>query len=268
MSDIRELFKFTEVANGNEYFVTSGQTDIDFGGNIYQARPLNRGKYDDSEKMQKQNLIIKMSLDDPIVQRLFSVYTDTLFEMDFSEYDTEAQLTNSVWIGRLIAVNPMQSDCELKFESIYTSMRRLGAAAKMTITCRHALFGEGCGLNRVDFETVADVTDLTGLVVTATQAANEADGFYSGGTLRDSAGFLRRISSHVGTQLTLSRPINSLIDEIEQNGYAGLQVNISPGCPKISSICDSRFGNLLNFGGFEYMPFTSPFEGSVVKEIS
>lgn len=268
MADIRELFTFYEVATGNSYYLTSGQKHVDYGGDFYEARALKRGQFQDTDKMQKQDLKLLINLDNPLIVRWLRNSVDTVIQLTLAEYNADTGAYSIRWIGRLTTMNPKSADCELVFESVYTSMRRLGAAPKMNITCRHTLFGSRCGLDRETFGVVADVTDVTELVVTATQAAAQPDGYYAGGSLKDAAGFQRRINAHTGSLLSLSRPLLSLVDEIEQNGYTGLQVTLYPGCPKNSATCDSRFNNLLNFGGFEYMPYTNPFEGSIVKEVT
>jgi len=221
-----QLFRFSELATGTLFHVTSSEEPQNFQGETFEPFATNRGKFEISDKLNKQTVKITMSLDNPLTRRWLNFINDTVVEVDIYTVPipNDGSDINVSWTGRLSAVQPKTKDCDFVFESTFAQMRNLGLSANMEITCRHALFDSGCRVTRASVEETRAVTDLAGLNVTVPDAALKNDNFYSGGALRDNAGFLRRISSHTGDQLILSRPLPTLVAEIEQNGYVGLTV--------------------------------------------
>ncbi|WP_269915579.1 phage BR0599 family protein [Acinetobacter sp. HY1485] len=41
-------------------------------------------------------------------------------------------------------------------------------------------------------------------------------------------------------------------------------VSIYPGCDKLNTTCTDKFNNILNFGGFPFMPSSNPFVGTII----
>jgi hypothetical protein len=50
--------------------------------------------------------------------------------------------------------------------------------------------------------------------------------------------------------------------------FNGIQVddvvNVSLGCNRTLDHCQNRFNNLINYGGFPYVPIKSPFGGTML----
>lgn len=65
----------------------------------------------------------------------------------------------------------------------------------------------------------------------------------------------RMLESQVGTLLTVFGTTERLTE--------GDVVSLYPGCDRSPTICDEKFDNLDNFGGFPFMPGESPF-GTVI----
>jgi hypothetical protein len=41
-------------------------------------------------------------------------------------------------------------------------------------------------------------------------------------------------------------------------------VKIYPGCDRTKETCNDKFSNILNYGGFAWIPAKSPFDGSSI----
>jgi hypothetical protein len=50
--------------------------------------------------------------------------------------------------------------------------------------------------------------------------------------------------------VTLVNPIPGLVAAV---GAGATNVKIAPGCPLARSVCNDRFANILNFGGFPFI---------------
>jgi len=133
---------------------------------------------------------------------------------------------------------------------------------------RHALYRRGCNLNDYDFAIAGTVTAASGFLVTINDLidSNIEDGYFTGGMIETADGFLRYITQHSGTTLTLVRPLQALEDEV--NGSSGLaNVILYPGCDHTRNTCKAKFNNLANFGGFPWIPGKNPFGNDVSGSI-
>jgi hypothetical protein len=48
------------------------------------------------------------------------------------------------------------------------------------------------------------------------------------------------------------------------NSYGSQTVNLYPGCNKSMDHCINRFDNILNYGGFPWIPGKNPFGGTSI----
>ena len=124
--------------------------------------------------------------------------------------------------------------------------------------CNHVLYDSGCGIDQSLFKHTGAVTDVTGNVITVTGADGEANGYYAGGFVKpDGLDDFRLILKHEGKELTLLLPFPIDVD--------GVDVDIYAGCDhKIDGHCQSRFDNVIEFGGFGFIPLKNPFTTKLV----
>lgn len=259
----KELYRFVEGSTIWTYTSSDEEETYDSGSGaeLYTKRAIGRSEVESKTDLSKANLDVNFFIDDAVARRWMvdkveAVVTLTIFEKD-ENGDIAVQ-----WKGRMAGVKPKTTEITLTFESIFTSLRRPGLRARYLRTCRHSLYGRGCTLDKDDFAIAATATAASGLQVTVTEAASQPDGTYATGMIKAPDGTLRFITNHQGTTLTLVRPIGSLTTAI---GLSGPQaVTIYPGCNRTRAICDSRFDNLPNYGGFDWIPLRNPFDGSSI----
>ncbi|AKU43206.1 hypothetical protein RCSPARTAN_23 [Rhodobacter phage RcSpartan] len=261
MTATKELYRFVEGDSAFIYTVTSADVQAVYSGETYEPVAIGRDEVESKGEMARDNIKVSLSLQNPVARKWFLSSLDFPLTLTiFSQTDDE---TETEWKGRLASVSPKKSVIEFTFESVFTSMRRMGLRQRYQITCPHALYGRGCNLEKNDFDTTGSVTNVTNAVVTVPAAAGFADGYFSSGIFEDNAGNLRFILSHVGSQLTLIRPMNDLINYANANGYP-IACRIFPGCDRTTTTCKNRFDNLNNYGGFPFIPGKNPFGGSSI----
>lgn len=262
----KELYRFVEGDSGAIYTVTNADEtevyDAGDGAETYAPVEIGRDEAVGKGNMERANVTISFALSNERVMNWFTSSLDfpitvTIFSKDEETYEVE-------WKGRLASVTPEKSTLKFVFESVFTSMRRMGLRQRYQITCPYSLYGDGCGLDKEDFDTSGAITNVTNNVVTFPAADAFADGYFNAGIFEDNVGNLRFITSHVGDQLTLIRPMNPLLAYIAENGYTGLTGRIFPGCDRSTQTCNDKFNNLLNHGGFPFMPNKNPFSGSSI----
>lgn len=262
----KELYRFVEGGTGFIYTVTSSDEEETYdagdGAELYVPITIGRDEVQGKGEMTRQNLTISFSIDNEVAKRWFVSSLD--FPLTITVFSKENDEVEVEWKGRLASVAPKKSQIDFVFESVFTSMRRMGLRQRYQANCPHALYGKGCNLNKESFDVSGAVTFAENAVVTMPAAAAYADGYFSSGIFEDMDGNLRFIVSHVGSTLTLIRPMNTLLQYIADNGYGGLTCRIFPGCDRSTDVCHNRFNNLLNHGGFPFMPRKNPFGGSSI----
>jgi uncharacterized phage protein (TIGR02218 family) len=104
------------------------------------------------------------------------------------------------------------------------------------------------------------VDEAHGSIVTASEFASFADGWFTGGFIEfvTPQGFLetRMINRHLGASIRLLTPVLGML--------AGDPVVAYPGCRRTVRDCIDKFNNYENYGGFPHIPGRSPYDGNPV----
>lgn len=244
------LYAFTDAAGTTR--LTNAASAVTYDGNSYSVSSISHGEITQSGEMSKDAL----SLDFPsnnafartfLVSQLDASTTLTIIRLHTTDLDAEGVV---YWKGRVASAKASGQTITLECESIFTSMRRPGLRARYQRTCRHDLYGTGCGLDPENFDVSGTVSAISGKVITVAVADDQADGYYRGGMVRAEDGTLRGIREHVGQLLTLSSTASIA------NGDT---VQLYPGCDRLTETCRVKFSNLLNYGGFPEIPSDNPF---------
>jgi len=166
-----------------------------------------------------------------------------------------------VWVGSVASVSIAQDDrAEIKCTSFEASLQRNLLKHTYNRNCRHAIYSKECGLNKDNYRVTGTITAMDGasiVVQLASQPQGSLNyGFIEWPSMNNFATETRGIDYVDGTRIHLI------------GGSAGLKVGqtirLYPGCDQSSHTCRQVFNNLINYGGFSYLPGKSPFDGSPV----
>lgn len=273
MSTKVEMYRFVEQGRTESevWTFTSGDEPVEYMGETYTPVPIGRSEAETKSELSRANIEVKMDLDNPVGQRWLHDHVEAMVTLTIFERDEDDEVS-VVWKGRLSGVKPTMSEIVLSFESVFTSLRRPGLRARYQRSCRHMLYSRGCGVDKEAWAVKGVPTAINGLVVTVPEAAAYPDGYFTTGILEGPDGTLRFITNHVGNQLTLLRPFESLAKALALDGYGlsygkyygGAAVRMFPGCDRTRGTCHGRFNNLMNYGGFDWIPIRNPFDGSSI----
>jgi len=262
-----ELYRF--VRGAQTWTLTSANEQIVYNSETYAPAVIGRGNRESRSELSRASLSVTIDIDEALSQDVLSYYGDevmflTLFINTNGTYQTG-------WKGRLVSKSPKGQELGLSVESLFTTLRRAGVMARYQKTCRHALYRLGCNLDQEDFADELLLVSASGNQVTVVGAAASGDGFYTGGMVRapqdDS---LRWVTGHTGEVLTMARAFEALNDsefgygENYGNFYGGYTVKVYPGCDHTRPTCVSKFNNVVNYGGFPWIPSLNPFSGRSV----
>lgn len=258
MSSI-DLFKI--VVGARTWRLTSAEKPQTYLDEFYTPTAMGRGETESKNSLAKANLDVKLPLGHELSVRLLTSLYDEVVSLTLFNDDGEDVAV--VWKGRLASIKPENTHLTLMFESIFTSLRRPGLRARFQKSCRHALYFPGCNLNMADFEVPATLSAISGTTLTVPEAASQADGYYIGGMAQAADGTLAFITNHVGDQIVVQRVPYPFITQLEEEG-AGTAISIYPGCDHRRATCIAKFNNLLNYGGFDWIPRKNPMGGSSI----
>lgn len=257
-----ELYRFVEGSLVDTQ--TSGNKPIVYdagdGDETYTPYSIGRGVVEVKNELSKAQLEVKLALNNPVAQRYLSAIVDTVLTL--TVFQQTNSTTNVVWKGRLQKVKLTNKAVSLIFESIFTSLRRPGLRARWQKSCRHSIYGPGCGVDKATMLVADAVVSIDGAVIEMTDLSAFEAGYFTGGIIQtQDNNVMRYILNHTGNVLTLSRPFEHLQALFDAGPVS---VNLYPGCPKNMTACDGTFDNLDNFGGFPWIPPKNPMGGSSI----
>jgi len=258
-----ELYRFTEQGSDDIWTVTSADSVQVYGGERYLPVSIDRSGTEIKNDLAKANLTVTLSIDNEMALKWLNDNGELIVGMVIFTKN-KAGVTNVTWKGRLASTIPGATTIQLKFESIFTSLRRPGLRARYQRSCRYTLYGRGCTLDAEDFALTSAVSASPGeRTLTCTVASTKPDGFYVGGMLRSPSGAPSYIVDHVGSLIKVQR----MSHQLQQSILAGFPFNVKlyPGCDHSRATCNSaKFDNGINYGGFDFIPVKNPTGGSSI----
>jgi len=121
-------------------------------------------------------------------------------------------------------------------------------------TCRWSLGSAACGVTLSSFTTacVVTVVDSSRLIFQSDNVA-QTDNYYDYGLITWTVGANTGLTSEVKTytqtlgifELQLKTPFDVAVDD---------EFSVCAGCDKLAATCKTKFSNLVNFGGFPFIP--------------
>lgn len=167
-----------------------------------------------------------------------------------------------VWLGQVVSVQENADEtATIKCQQIAITLKRGGLRMTWQRGCIHALYDQNCRVDKTAYAVGVSVLHVNINSITL-DATPDPSVFWNGGILEfDMPGLTgvrerRLIESIQGSTLT---PYGQM------DAYAvGLALTLYPGCKRTGEWCNSFFNNIENYGGFEFMPNRSPFDGDSV----
>lgn len=234
--------------------------DSGTGDEVYLKTSISRSEMESKSQLTKASVTINIPIDHPLAKYMLITYFEQSVTMTiFEKIDSTVSV---FWKGRLANIQPSNTSLSLVFESIFTSLRRPGLRATFQRTCRFALYGKGCLLNPDDFEVSGVVSSIVSNTLTITEADAFNDGHFLGGMIASPDGTLSYITGHVGSEITVQRISKSMLSAFELTG-AATAVTLYPGCDHSRTTCHTKFDNVLNYGGFDWIPNKNPMADSI-----
>lgn len=227
---------------------------------VYLKSPLSVGPIEVSGQIEHQDVEIVFPIDDVFAQNYLAVAAEiTTLNMYRGHYQDVDDIVVH-WKGRIIGVEATNDEIKITAESIFTSQRRIGNRAVCQRTCRWVLYQPGCYLDINDWTIPGTITNINGLVLIVNEAGAQPEDDFDGGIVIWN-GRMGHVEQHVDTALRLVTMIPGLSEAFDADGPQA--VSLAPGCKRNRLRCEGRFGNGINFGGYDRMPKINPFSTSI-----
>lgn len=279
-----ELYKFyTNSAVLKTY--NSGAESVTYLGETYIPELIEASDVEFSDELEAKVLNVRVSRKSSIAA-LFTVYAPieqvwlNIYRKHINDPDSEYV---RYWTGLVSGVEHSKDDASLLCKPIDTAFSKIGLFKNFGSLCQHMVYDAGCkvGINQPQYKQQAIITSITkGTVLEAEEFAkwtsfsnptppigldsnDVPQGWWTNGFIVAPSGEVRMITSHgneiSGThrnQITILTGLNTL--EI------GDTVDIIAGCARDIETCKNKFDNVVNYGGFPYIPLNNPFQYKIV----
>lgn len=253
---VRELYHIN-IDPVQQFYFTSADHPITYLGNTYVPTTITRGDMVQREDMNRQNLTLKIPFDNPMPEIYFKEVPDVVAIVTMYRFEEDQSTSEPnvlvYWKGRIAGFKANGQEVTFDCESVFTSMRRTGNRAMYSVQCRHALYGTSCGVDKAEYAITGTVTSINGIEVTLTltDPPEELSGQYFVGGMMEYNGLFRFITNQGTGFVRLWREMPDL--------EVGNTVTVYPGCDRSLSTCKNKFSNVINYGGFPWLPKSNPF---------
>lgn len=239
-----ELFDFVYAGDGSHYRITSSAFPITFGSFEYTPVAMERAQIARTGEIGKNGMTIRLDRKNEYFRRY--VAGSLTYQTNITLYTLQPDSSFiKAWSGVIKSVSMISKDIEIAASPISTSASRPILHRKYQTQCPHKFGGYYCGANLAPFTETGTIDAVDGTELQSTTFATEADGWFASGTIAID-GEVKTIIKHIGNTITILDPFYNLA--------AGASFSVVAGCSHDIAICDSKFSNELNYGGFPWIP--------------
>ena len=249
-----ELYEF--VRGPKVLRATSGDRDVVWTGQNYAAVPgLSRNRLSQSATNARTDLELTAPRTFALMNWFANGVPGEPIEVRLRRVRVSDGADRLLWSGVLSASRETTTKVELRAQTLTASLAGQGLRRCWQVSCPFTLYGTECGVDRESFRVPGTLSGNNGYVISSAAFAAHPDGWFDGGMVRWNVGTdieHRWIVSHVGTDLMLLTPASAGV---------GAVVDAFPGCDHSMTMCDTKFGNAVNYGGQHTLPKKDPFDG-------
>lgn len=256
-----KLYEF--IRQSKSWLYTNADQDIVYAGRTYQAIAMHDTGFTQSGDADADTIQITLPYDADVCKQYERTPTSDSVSVIIrrKHVDDPDDDANVVWAGTVTGYSrPDLVSRVLACNNVSVSFTRGGLRLSWGRGCPHMLYDRNCGVDKSKFAVAAIATVIDAVNINVDVGAAYAAGWFTGGFMEweiEPGLFERRaIESHTGNRLVIFGTTDWLTN--------GQNVVLYPGCSRIISVCNDKFNNLPNYGGFKDLPGKSPFDGDPV----
>lgn len=238
-----ELYEI-EIGTNERYLLTSYDTDVQFNGETYSARPIQRTEHEQERKVDTDTISVTLPVTAYAVEYIVNGPSDTI-RVTITEYFLDTGDFRQKFRGKVLNLTIQGDAAVLDVESGVDSLRNEFPSMTYAPVCQFSTFDSKCGLNKEDFKETGVITLVSPFIIESPALAAQASGYFTHGFL-EVAGKIRWITSHAGNQCRIQYPLEEL--------QTGVEVDFFPGDDKKRDTCLNKFNNVARWSGFDKIP--------------
>ena len=251
------LYRFTLGSNVWRY--TSADEDLTFGSEVWRAIAISDDGIKQTGESNSDALMIRCPIDaGPAAVFAHSPPGSSLGVQILVSHEG-LTTPRVVYDGEVLQVGyPSPGLANVTCQTLSATMQRMGLRMSWMRTCPFVVYDPlTCKVSKASQETVVTISSDEGFSVKGAGFASRDNGYFTAGFIEWThpvRGVQRlMMESHTGDTVMI---FGDTIDL-----YPGLVVKAYRGCNQTAERCDTAFGNLPNYGGCDFMPGRSPYDG-------
>lgn len=257
-----ELFQFTQGAVVSRF--TNFNRDVVYNGSTWISTQISRENIERAIESGINDLKIRMPIDNPIASQYIQNVPGKVIDVIIyrAHFTDPAEQVLVVFEG-FISQAEFDGDLEstLTLSPFTNAFKRSAPRYTYQSLCNNVLYDDQCKIARGSFTYVglASGIDQTLRTLTINGLSGQGADWAVGGWVAVPAGGnddQRLIVSQAGDTVTLLSNFASTV--------LGSNVDVFAGCAHDITTCDTKFANVINYGGTPYVPVKNPF-GSTLR---
>ncbi len=243
---------------GNDRFrYTNVERDFEFQSDTYQSVPVSRSRITSSYDSKDSQVNIELPGDNIFARLYIGIIPGefpevTIRQLHRNDPDAEAVFVFQGFVST-VGFSEDLRQADLACRPSTSSSGRIIPRHTFQGLCNHSLYDPRCTVLEPTFEENVTVegVDNRELTVDSGQLSTEVAEFWTAGFIEFGNEF-RTIVAQSTRVMTLDFPF--------LNDPTGETIRILPGCDHlIASDCDLTYANIVNHGGYPYVPTKDPF---------
>jgi uncharacterized phage protein (TIGR02218 family) len=248
-----ELYTFN--LGGTLYTYTNQEQNETYDAVEYIAETISRTRIESTFDNKKTKLTVTVPVNNAFAQLFVNVIpgqTATLELRQVHRTDGADQLS-LLFKGRVGTIGFSNDGKEAKItcRPILSAQERPIPRHTYQGVCNHMLYDERCGILEGDYQETGTVSSASGRDITVSGISNLTGDYWEAGFARFGVEY-RLIVKQSSATFRLNLPF--------ANDPTGSSVVFLPGCKHTRSVCNSKYSNIDNYGGFPFVPTKNPFE--------
>lgn len=253
-----ELYDF---ALANEQFnYTSAEDEVIVGSITYVPVEIERSSILVGAEQRQDVLTIRMPSGTEPAGRYVAIVpgqvgTLTIRRQHSTDGGTPETIVIFKGVIRSVAFTDDGYNAELAVVPLTSGLGREVPRFTFQGLCNHVLYDSQCKVLQSSYQVTLTVTVVDEATLTIPGLNAQADGYYTAGFVQFGTTDFRLILKHVGNDVDLLLPFPS--DVLNES------VDVFAGCDHTIAVCKSKFNNVVNYGGFAFVPLKNIFNTGI-----
>lgn len=252
-----ELYDFA-IASDTYYF-TSSEESVTVGINEYLPIEVSRSDISIGPDERAQIINVTLPAFHPFVRKYIAMAPGSRSTMSLwklHRYDTPTPERILMWKGvvRSVAFTEQGIKAVVGIMPLTGALGRAFPRFTYQGLCNHALYDTGCKVAEASFTYTANITAISGDQYTVPGLIVKGAGWAVAGFMTDQANIdYRMIIAQSSDVVRLLLPFDTDVVDV------GTSVDVLAGCDHSLATCKTKFNNVINYGGFKFVPTKNPF---------